>query len=350
MLVTVMRGPHGLSRQASEVVDVVNLRPNLLPRRGLLLGTLAVPALARAQSTTSAAWPTRPVRFIVPFQAGGPVEIPARFIAEHLAPLLGQPVIVEPKPGAGGALGIQYVVQQNDPHTILFTTSAVAILPALMKQPGFDPLADLTPVSMVMDAPMVLLVRQDSPLRSLAQLLEQAKARPGRISYGSSGAGSTTHLGGALLGVKAGVEMLHIPYRGAAQAVNALYAGDTDLMVTGAGEALPHVKEGRLRALCVTSAHRIARLPDVPAAAELVPGYAMTIWYAMLGPRGMPAEVVQRIATAIAPLRQGSALAQRAEANAQELLLDGPAPLAERLAREVPQWKTVARQAHIQAE
>ena len=341
MLASFTRCPSGLRRQASGAVDCVNG----VGRRTLLGIGLAMPGLARGQ-----AWPLRPLRFIVPFQAGGPVEVPARFIAEHLSARLGQPVLVEPKPGAGGAVGIQYVVQQQDLHTLLFTTSAVAILPAMMQQPGFDPLLDLTPISLVTDAPMVLLVRADSPLRSFAGVLQQARAAPGRISYGSSGAGSTTHLCGALLCVRAGVEMLHIPYRGAAQAVNALYAGDTDLMVTGTGEAMPHIREGRLRALAVTAAHRTQQLPEVPAAAEQVPGYAMTIWYAMLGPRGMPEPIVRRLAEEIAPLRSGSALAARATANAQDVLLDGPVPLAARLAREVPQWKEVARLANIRAE
>lgn len=313
-------------------------------RRALLATPLAAPALAQS------AWPSRTIRFIVPFAPGGPVEIPARFIAEHLAPKLGQAVIVEAKPGAGGALGIQSVVQANDPHTLLVTTSAVAVLPALMRDPGFDPLRDLTPITMVTDGAMVVLARPDTPIRDLDDLLARAKAAPGRISYGSSGAGSTTHLGGALLCSLAGIELLHVPYRGAAQAVNALYAGDTALMVTGLGEAVPHLREGRLRALAVTSAGRVPLLPEVPAAAERVPGYAMTIWYAMFGPRATPPAVVARIAEAVAPLRDGSALAERMAASGIELLLDGPGPLAARLAREVPQWKQVAAAANIRAE
>lgn len=314
-------------------------------RRALLAASLALPAIARAEN-----WPSRAVRFVIPFQGGGPVEVPARFIAEHLTQRLGQPVIIEPKPGAGGALGIQYVAQQNEAHTLLFTTSALAILPAMMRNPGFDPITDFTPISLVTDAPMTLLVRRDHRLASLDDLLREAKARPGRLSYGSSGAGSTTHLAGALFGVKAGVDLLHIPYRGAAQAINALYAGDTDLMVTGAGEATPHIREGRLRALAVTGPRRSPQLPEVPAAAERVPGYAITIWYALLGPRATPPEVVRRLAAEMAPLRTGTPFAARAEASSQEVLLDGPAPLAERLAREVPQWKQVAREANVTLE
>lgn len=326
-----------------------------LRRRGLLAAGLALPALAKAHGqvqgqTQGAAWPQRPLRFLVPFAPGGPVEVPARFIAEHIAPGLGQPVIVEARPGAGGALGIQAVVQANDPHLLLVTTSAVAILPALKRDPGFDPLRDLVPISLISDAPMVLLARPDGRIRDLAQLLAEARAKPGSITYGSSGAGSTTHLGGALLCARAGIEMLHVPYRGAAQAVNALYAGDTDLMVTGMGEGFQHLRDGRLRGICVTAPRRIAVLPEVPAAAELVPGYAISIWYAMLGPRATPPEVVRRLADAMAPLREGSALAQRFAASGMELMLDGPAPLAARLAAEVPQWKEVVRAAGITPE
>jgi len=308
-------------------------------------GLSALPGFAQAQ-----AWPTRPVRFIIPFAAGGPVEVPARFLADHLTRTLGQPVLVEPRPGAGGALGIQAVLQANDQHTLLFTTSSVVILPALMRNPGFDPQQDLVPVSMVSDAPMALVARADWPVRDLADLLRQARARPGHFSFGSSGAGSTTHLGGELLKVRAGIDLLHVPYRGAGQAVNALYAGDTDLLVTGLIETLRHVRDGRLRAIAVTSATRSPVLPDVPAIAELVPGYAMSIWYGIFAPRGTPAEVVERLAHDLAPQRSGNRLAEQMEASGAQLLLDGPAPLAARVAREVPEWKALVAAARIPVE
>jgi len=324
-----------------------------IPRRTVLALPLPLPLAAPAVAQTvfaEASWPTRPLRFIVPFAPGGPVEIPARYIAERIAPALGQPVIVEPKPGAGGALGIQAVVQANDPHVLLFTTSAVAVLPALMRDAGFDPLRDLTPISLISEAPMVLLVRPDSALGDLAGLLARARASPGAISFGSSGAGSTTHLAGALLAVSAGVEWLHVPYRGAAQAVTALYAGDTDLMVTGMGEAMPHLREGRLRALAVTGPARLPELPDVPAATEQVPGYAIAIWYALFGPRALPAAAVARLVALITPLREGSALAERQRGSGVSLLLTGPEALAARLAREVPQWQRLVARAGLRAE
>jgi tripartite-type tricarboxylate transporter receptor subunit TctC len=220
----------------------------------------------------------------------------------------------------------------------------------MLANAGFDPRTDLRPVTMLTDAPMLLLARPDNPWRDLVGLLAAARARPGAISFGSSGAGSTTHLGGALLGFEAKVDLLHVPYRGAAPAATALYAGDTDLLVTGMGEAMPHLREGRLVALCVTSATRSPALPQVMAAAEVVPGYAMSIWYAMFGPRALPDATVARLNALIAPLRHGTPLATRMQESGISLLLDGPAPLAERLAREVPQWQALAKQTGLRAE
>lgn len=313
------------------------------------LGALALPALlpglARAQ-----AWPTGTVRFIVPFATGGPVEVPARFLAEHLQGPLGHPVIVETRPGAGGSIGVRHVVQANDPHTLLFTTASVAIGPALMRNPGYDPLADLVPITTVTDAQLLFLTRADNPIRDLADLLARARANPGRITYATSGVGSTTHLAGALLAQRAGVELLHVPYRGVGQAVSALLAGDTDLMVIGTIEGLTQIRGGRARGVAVTTARRMAQLPDVPAVAEAVPGYDMSIWYAMFGPRSTPPAVVERIMSLVAPLARGSALAQRMQEAGAALLLDGPGPLAERMRREVPLWREVAAAAGITAE
>lgn len=320
-----------------------------LARRALLALAPAA-ALPRAGRAQGGEWPTRPVRFIVPFAPGGPVEIPARFLAEQLSRTLGQPVVVETRPGAGGALGIQAVLAANDGHTLLFTTSSVAILPALMRDPGYDPFRDLVPVTLVTDAPMALLARPDWPVRDFAEFLRQARARPGHFSFASSGAGSTTHLAGELLKVRAGIDILHVPYRGAGQAVNALYAGDTDLLVTGLIETLRHVSERRLRAIAVTSARRSPALPEVPAIAEAVPGFDMSIWYCVMAPRGTPPAVVERLAAELARHRSGNRLAEQMAASGVELLLDGPAPLAARLQREVPQWKELVAAAGIRAE
>jgi tripartite-type tricarboxylate transporter receptor subunit TctC len=317
-------------------------------RRGVLAGLpmLAVPGLARAQ----AAWPNRPMRLIVPFAPGGPVEVPARFIADHLTRRLGQPMIVETRPGAGGALGLQAMLASRDEHTFVITTGSVASLPALMRDPGYDPFRDLVPVTMVSEVPLAILARPDGRVKDMAGMLSLARAQPGALSYGSSGNGSTTHLAGALLAVRAGIELLHVPYRGVAPAINALYAGDTDLMVTGLIEGMVHVRDGRLRAIGVTSPQRTPALPDVPAFSEAVPNYGMVIWYAIFAPRGTPEEVVQLLARELAPLANGSALAQRLADSGGRLPMDGPAPLAARLREEVPMWRDIIRATGITAD
>lgn len=318
-------------------------------RRAVLAGLapLALPGLALAQP---ARWPNRTLRFIVPFAPGGPVEVPARFIADYLTPRLGQTVIVETRPGAGGALGIQLVAQSTDQHSLVFTTGSVVILPALQKNPGYDPFRDLTPVSVISNSAMAFNVRAESPIRDLADLLVRARAAPGRITYGSSGVGTTTHLLGELLKARAGIDLLHVPFRGTGQGLGALYAGDVDLLLTDASVPIPHVREGRMRTLAVSSAERVAALPGVPAVAEAVPGFEMVLWFALLGPANLPAEAAERLAREMAPLREGSALAQRLEAGGGRLIVSEPAVLAERMRREAPLWRQVAQAAGITPE
>jgi len=323
-------------------------------RRRLLRAAALAPPLLSGRALAQAPvqpWPDRPVRLVVPFAAGGPVEVPARFIADHLSRRLGQPVVVEPRPGAGGAMGVLSVLQARDGHSFVLTTSSVATLPSMQRNPGFDPLQDLVPVTLVSETPMVILARPDWPVRDLAEFLRRARDGRGRpFTLASSGAGSTTHLAGELLKIRAGIELTHIPYRGSAQSVGGLLAGDTDLLMTGLIEGVPHIREGRLRAIAVTSPARSPALPDTPAIAEAVPGYALPIWYALLAPRGTPDAVVERLAREVAPLRTGSPLAARMEASGAALLLDGPGPLARRMAEEVALWKRVLPAAGIHPE
>jgi tripartite-type tricarboxylate transporter receptor subunit TctC len=317
--------------------------------RRAALAALAATGLARP-AVAQPAWPSRPVRFIIPFAPGGPVEIPARFLAEHLGRRLGQPFIVETRPGAAGVLGLRAVVASTDGHSFLFTSSAVTILPAVMRDAGYDPLADLLPLTIVSEAPIGVLVRPDSPIRDLADLLAKARARPGAISFGSAGNGATTHMAGELLKARAGIDLLHVPYRGAAQSVNALYAGDTDLLFVGLTEGMAHVRDGRLRLIAVTSPSRAPSLPDVPSLAEVAPGYGVTVWYGLFAPRATPEAVIAKLAEEMAPLARGSALQERMEASGSQLLLDGPGPLAARMRMEVPMWQAIAASANIRLD
>jgi tripartite-type tricarboxylate transporter receptor subunit TctC len=310
-------------------------------RRAVLAGGISSAFAVRAAHADT--WPSRPVRIMVPFAAGSPLDLPARAIAEQLTEALGRPVIVENRGGAGGAVGTQAVVAANDPHFMMLTTGAVAIHPALVRNPIFDPFQDLKPITLVLDSSLVLVVRQESPFTDLAALLSYAKSNPGRVSYGTSGVGATTHLASALFAHRAGIELLHVPFRGTSPATAALLSGDIDIMITSTNEGMQHISGGRVRALGVTSTAPLPMLPGVPPIAGLVPGYEASIWYAMLGPRTMSDAVVERLIAGMAPLRRGSQLQERLAAIGATLRLDGPGPLAERLRQEVPQWRELGQ-------
>jgi tripartite-type tricarboxylate transporter receptor subunit TctC len=312
---------------------------------GAVILALPAPALAQARP-----WPSRPVRIVIPYAAGGPVEIPGRFIAEHLAARLGQPFVVETRPGAGGALGTKQVIGATDQHTLLMVTGAVAIQPAVQPDIGYDPVAELTPISVVSESSMGFMVRPNAAFRDLAGLIAAAKAAPGRITYGSSGNGTTTHMAAALFGARAGITWQHVPYRGAGQLISGFLAGDVDMMSGDLATLLPHVREGRGVLLGVTSPGRVPAVPDVPSIADVVPGTGIAIWFALFAPRGFPADAVARIVAELAPLRSGSALGERMAATGGRLLLTGPTELADRLRRELPLWRQVVAEAGIRPE
>jgi tripartite-type tricarboxylate transporter receptor subunit TctC len=317
-------------------------------RRGLLLAGLA--GLA-SPAAAQGGWPSRTSRIIVPFAPGGTTDIPARIIAEHLARRLGKSFVVENRSGAGGALGIRVVAQAQDDHTLLHTTSAVVVVPALQRDPGFDPLRDLTPITMTAASPIVLVVRSDSPFRDLAAYLARARAEPGKVSFGSSGIGTTVHLAGELLRTRARVDLLHVPYRGSAPSATALLGGEVDSGFLSPIEVLPHIRAGRLRALASCGRARTALLPDAPAIPELVPEYdGVQLWFALFGTRDLSQEAVSLLMRELEPLRTGAPLAERMAEVGAETLLDGPEVLATRLRAELPLWKTIAEQAGIRNE
>ncbi|MEO3471165.1 tripartite tricarboxylate transporter substrate-binding protein [Roseomonas sp. CAU 1739] len=323
-------------------------RPAVLRRRGLLLAAgLAVPTSRLAAQD---AWPSRPARIIVPFAPGGTTDIPARIIAEHLARRLGKPFVVENRSGAGGALGVRAVAQATDGHTLLHTTSSVAVLPALQRDPGFDPLTDLVPVSMTASSPILLVTRGDSPLRDFDGFLSRARAEPGTVSFSTSGIGTTVHLAGEMLRARARIDLLHVPYRGSAPSATAVLAGEVDAGFLSPIEVLPHIRAGRMRALANCARTR-SLLPDVPAIAEIIPDYdGVELWFALFGPRDMPPGVVALLMRELAPLRGASVLTDRMADVGAQTLLDGPDPLAARMRAEVPLWTSIAEAAGIPRE
>jgi tripartite-type tricarboxylate transporter receptor subunit TctC len=320
-------------------------------RRDALLGLAATAGLAGTAAGQEGPWPVRQVRIIIPFAAGGPQDVPARIIADRLSQRLGAAFVVENRAGAGGGLGAQQVARAApDGAALLFISAAISILPTLQPALNFDPIRDLEPLTTVVDLPAGLMVRADSRFRTLDDLLTYARANPEKLTYGSGGVGSANHLTTALFAAMAGIELTHVPYRGVSQAVNAIYAGEIDLVFGSSIEVLPHVAQGRARLLGVTTTERIALLPDVPAIGEVVPGYAAPNFFSMYAPKGFPPALRDRLVAELAALRDDPQLRDRMAAAAGIIRLDGPGPLAARLPEEIAKWRGLIERANIRPE
>ncbi|MBI5717196.1 MAG: tripartite tricarboxylate transporter substrate binding protein [Burkholderiales bacterium] len=266
-------------------------------RRQLLLGAaalLAAPAVALAQP----AFPSKPVRVIVPFPPGGTSDLVARLLADKLAAALGQPVVVESRPGANGIIASDFVARATDGHTLLFASAAHASNATLYPRLPYDSARDFVPVALVVaPGPMVIVAHPSLPAKNVAELIEAAKKNPGKIAYASAGIGNTLHLAGEMFGQMAGVQMLHVPYKGAAPALNDLMGGQVQLMFNSALAVAPQVKDGKLKLLAQTGAKRSPALPaDLPTVAEAgLPGFEVTGWFGLFAPASLPPEAVKRL-------------------------------------------------------
>ena len=261
-----------------------------------------MPATARA-----AEWPERPIRMIIPFAPGAGADIVGRTFAEELAKALGQPVMVDNKGGAGGLLGtVEGVRAPADGYTLLLTSQGTTVWNlGLYKAPGYDPLKDLVPVTVTGELPNVLVVAPANPAKTVADLVAQAKAKPGELTYGSSGVGSSLHLSGVILEQRTGARLQHVPYRGAPTAVLAVINGEVAMGFFNAPTVLPQISAGKLKALAVTSAHRSPLLPEVPTMKEAgVSDFVVAVWLGFAVPAGTPANVVTRFNTEINRISQ----------------------------------------------
>ena len=262
-------------------------------KRRVLLGAglvLASPSLLRAQS-----FPSRPIRLIVTFPPGGTTDILARQLQPRMSEVFGQPVVIDNRTGASGAIGtVEIARAQPDGHTFGLVISAVISTALISRQP-YDPIRDLSPLLLLARVADILVVRPSSPIRTVADLIAHAKAHPG-LTYGSPGIGTSVHIAGASFALAAGAEMTHVPYRGGGPALTDLIGGQLDLMFGNASSTLPYVRDGSLRAIAVTSAHRVPYLPDVPTIAESgLPGFEVDEWYAFVGPAGIPPATIERL-------------------------------------------------------
>ena len=317
-----------------------------LTRRALGTALLALPAWARAQTA-------RPLRIVVPFTPGGSTDILARALAPRLAQSLGQPVVVDNRPGAGGSLGAAEAAKaEPDGQTLLMGhIGTLGVNPSIYPKLAYDPLRSFVPVAYVARVPNVLVVAATSPWRTLADLLAAARAQPGRLTYSSGGNGSAAHITFEYLKLRAKVFMLHIPYRGTAPSVTDVLAGQVDCTFTGAPAVIPHVRSGRLRALAVSSPLRLPQLPDVPTVAESgLAGFEADQWYGLVAPAGTPAAVVARLN---AEVNKALALPDVA----QQLAVEGavPAPttpqaFGELIRREIPRWAEVVRAGNVKPD
>ncbi|MCK8786104.1 tripartite tricarboxylate transporter substrate binding protein [Roseomonas sp. NAR14] len=317
-----------------------------------LTGTLLLPAAARAQ----ARWkPDHPVRIVIPFATGGASDILARGAAEQLSQSLGQPVVVEARPGAGGNLGAEAAARAvPDGHTVFFGgMSSNAINQALYTHLNFDPAADLVPIGMFIGIANVLLI---NPARhdfaDLKAMIAEAKARPGALAYGSYGAGSVTHLTMELLCRAAGgIDLLHVPYRGSGPAAIGLLGGEIAMMFDGAPSAVQQVRAGTLRALGVSTAQRIEALPDVPSLAEAgVPGYDVPSWYAMFAPTGTPAPALERWRQELAALCVSPPFATVLRHSAARYMAIEGAAMEHFLAAERDRWAAAVRESGVRLD
>ena len=263
----------------------------------LFVGLLALVATTSLSFAQGAPWPSRPIKFIVPFAAGGPTDGASRHITARLEKALGQPIVVENVAGQGGGIGASRLARSEpDGYTIgLVHVGTQAINPAVYPNLNYDPLTDFASIARIYEFTNVLVVNANKPYKSLAELIKAAKDSPEKINFGSAGVGSSNHLSGAMLGSVTGTKFVHVPYRGAAPAMTDLVAGNVDFMFDVLLTSKPFLDDGRIRALAVTSQRRMVQLPDVPTVAETIPGFEVVGWAGIAAPRGVPASIVARL-------------------------------------------------------
>ena len=301
---------------------------------------LALCAAAAAQS-----WPAKPIRLIVPFAPGGSTDIVGRDVAARLAPALGQQVVVDNRPGGSTIIGTELVARAApDGYTLLVTPAPFTINPTLQPKLPYDPQRDFTPITLINTTPLVIVVHPGVPARTLQELVRLARARPGRLNFGSSGTGGSNHLAGELFNTLAGVKLVHVPYKGNAPALADLIGGHIDVVFNGLTSAIPQIRSGTLRALAVTSATRASALPTLPTAIEAgVPGFEATAWNGLVGPAALPREMVNRLAQEIARIVTSAEMRERFRSDGGDPVGSTPEQFARFLRDETDKWAKVIR-------
>lgn len=313
---------------------------------------LAVALLGLAFQAQAQAYPAKPVRVIVPLAAGGTGDTLARLLAEEMGRQLQGTFIVENRPGAGGVIGTEVVARSApDGYTLLSTSSSHVVNTALRPKLWYDPLKDFTPIAQIADTHQVLLAHPSVPANSIRELIALAKAKPGAITYGSAGNGSATHLNAELFRSIAGINLLHVPYKGSTQSRTDLLSGQVHLSVDGLLPTLPLVRSGKLKALAVTNSRRAAVAPEIPTMAEAgVPGYESNTWYALVAPGGIPDAVAQRLLAGVTAAMSNPALREKfAQQGAEPVLVTGREFL-EMMRTDLARWRKVVADTGVQVD
>ena len=303
--------------------------------------------LAQAQTT----FPTRALRIVAPSAVGSAADTIARLVAPPLAERLGQSVVVDTRPGAATVIGAEIVARAApDGHTLLIGLPALAINPSIYKTLPYDALRDFTAITQAINQPALLVVHPSLPVKSVKDLIALAKAKPDELVYASSGRGAASHLTVELLMLMTGTRMLHVPYKGPAPGLVDVVGGRVALMTPSTIAALPQVRSGRLRALAVTSAQRVASLPDIPAVAESVPGYESVAWFGMLAPAGTPKDVIARLHQEIVAILRMPEIVERLARDGTDVVASSPEAFAAYIRDEMVKWAKVVKSAGIKSE
>ena len=310
--------------------------------------TLFAAAFAFATAAAAQTFPAKPVTITIGFAPGSSIDTVTRIVADRLKDRWGQPVVVDNKPGAGANIAAEFVSKAApDGHTLLITTSAIAISPTLYGKLNYDPFRDLRAVGMVSTMPHILTVKNDLPVSTPAEFIAYAKAHPGKLNFSSAGTGNSDHMAGELLKVLAGIDMLHVPYKGGQQAMADLVSGLVDAYFPGLPVGLPMVQGGRVKALATTGRTRAKSLPNVPLLSDTVPGFQVELWYGMFAPAGVPDALVQKIAGDLAAALKDPALTQKFDNLGIEPGQPDPKGFAEFVRAEHDKWAATIKKGNI---
>ena len=308
---------------------------------------IAAGSIVAAGPTAAQSYPTKPIRLIVAFPPGGGVDIVARLVAQKLTESLGTSVVVDNRPGAAGTIGTEAAVRANpDGYTMIVVEGAYAANPALYKLP-YDPVDDVTAIALIGETGFVVTLHPSVPITSIKELIAYDKANPGKLNYGSGGAGSVNHLVPELFNQMAGTKLTHVPYKGVGLALNDLLGGQIQLIFGGMPPMIPQIKAHRLRGIAVTTAKHSGALPDIPTVAETVPGYEAVQWFAVLGPKALPKDIVARWSKDIDRIVQLPDVKERMAGEGMEAVGGPPERFLEVLKRDIAKWQKVVKTGNI---